>query len=82
MESSLFDSSDSGRHARTLKHAQYVTFDEPLSLERDGQLPKVTVAYETYGQLSADRDNAVLICHALSGDSHVAGHEEGDDEGW
>ncbi|MGA2035245.1 MAG: homoserine O-acetyltransferase, partial [Thermoguttaceae bacterium] len=39
-------------------------------------------AFETYGQLSARRDNAVLVCHALSGDSHVARHDAGDAPGW
>ena len=48
-----------------------------LLLERGGRLPRVTVAYETYGTLNAARDNAVLICHALSGDSHVARHDDG-----
>ncbi len=38
-----------------------------------GHLPSVTVAYETWGQLNADRSNAILICHALSGDSHAIG---------
>jgi len=40
------------------------------------------VVYETYGQLSPRADNAVLICHALSGDSHVAQHDADDDAGW
>jgi homoserine O-acetyltransferase len=77
-----FESSDSDRHARQLAHAQYVTFDEPFPLECGGCLPSVTVAYETYGRLSPERDNAVLICHAISGDSHVARHHEQDDAGW
>jgi homoserine O-acetyltransferase/O-succinyltransferase len=82
MSNDLFESSDSIRHARPLKHAQYVTFQEPLRLEHGGILPEVTVAYETYGQLSPGKDNVVLICHALSGDSHVAAHDETDDPGW
>jgi len=76
------DSSDAVRTAGPLRHALHVTFDEPLALELGGRLPQVTVAYETYGELSPARDNAVLICHALSGDSHVARHDEEDDPGW
>jgi homoserine O-acetyltransferase len=53
-----------------------------LDLELGGGLPDVTVAYESYGQLNAARDNAILICHAISGDSHVARHDEQDDPGW
>jgi homoserine O-acetyltransferase len=82
MNTDLFESSDTLRHARPLKYAQYVTFDQPLELELGGRLPQVTVAYETYGRLNAKGDNAVLICHALSGDSHVAQHDEADDPGW
>ena len=44
-----------------------------LSLERGGVLPDVTVAYETWGTLSPSGDNAVLVEHALTGDSHVVG---------
>lgn len=77
-----YESSDSTRSGKTLQHAQYVTFDDVLRLEHGGELPAVTVAYETYGALNANRDNAVLVCHALSGDSHVARHDEDDDPGW
>jgi homoserine O-acetyltransferase len=79
---SSFDSSDSGRHARTLRHLQSLTLAESFPLESGGQLPSVTVAYETYGRLNPAKDNAVLICHAISGDSHVAQHDAADDPGW
>ena len=44
-----------------------------VALERGGLLPDVRVAYETWGRPNAARDNAVLVAHALTGDSHVAG---------
>ncbi|OJV81273.1 MAG: homoserine O-acetyltransferase [Cellulomonas sp. 73-92] len=46
----------------------------PLELEGGGRLPAVTIAYETWGTLAADGSNAVLVLHALTGDSHVTGH--------
>jgi len=83
VEKSLtFESSDTQRSAGPLPFAQTVGFDQPLALELGQTLPGVTVVYETYGVLSARRDNAVLICHALSGDSHVARHDEADAPGW
>ena len=82
MSNEFSSSSDSVRSAAPLKYARSVTFDTPLELERGGMLPEVTVVYETYGKLSAEKDNAVLICHALSGDSHVARHDEADEPGW
>jgi len=77
-----FTSSDSVRGDAPLKHARSVTFAEPLELELGGRLPEVTVVYETYGRLNEAGDNVVLVCHALSGDSHVARHGEADDPGW
>jgi len=82
MSDDFFFSSDTVRHGRALKYAQKVSFDEPLSLELGGTLERIDVAYETYGRLNEAKDNAVLICHAISGDSHVAAHDEADDPGW
>ncbi len=82
MSEDVFQSSDNIRSGTPLKHIQYVAFDEPLELELGGRLENVRVAYETYGRLSAAADNAVLICHAISGDSHVASHDADDDPGW
>jgi len=81
MTDELFDS-DAVRHARPLRHVQTVAFDEAFTLESGGRLSSVTVAYETYGQLNAAKDNAVFIGHAISGDSHVAAHGDEDDSGW
>ena len=47
--------------------------DRPFVLEGGGQLRDITVAYETWGELAADGANAVLVCHALTGDSHASG---------
>ena len=49
------------------------TREEPFALDSGASLGPVDVEYETYGTLAPGRDNAVLICHALSGDAHVAG---------
>ena len=59
---------------------------EKLTLESGAQLGPVTIAYEIYGSLNEKKDNAILIAHAFSGDSHVAGHYATDKEdekpGW
>ena len=55
----------------------------PVKLQFGGQLAGVTVAYETYGRLDASGGNAILVCHALTGDSHVAGAVPGQSlPGW
>jgi homoserine O-acetyltransferase len=57
--------------------------DTPLRLDSGGQLDHVQIAYRTYGVLNADRSNAVLVCHALTGDQHVAGiHPANGKPGW
>jgi len=59
-------------------------FDEPLTLRSGKVLPSYDLMVETYGELNADRSNAVLICHALSGDHHAAGYHSMEDRkpGW
>ena len=75
-------STDDLRSPAPLRHASYWVSETPQALEAGGLLPGITVCYETWGTLNADGSNAVLICHALSGDSHVARHDEEDDPGW
>lgn len=58
-------------------------FDTPLPLDSGAALSPFEVAYQTYGTLNADRSNAVLVCHALTGDQHVAGvHPHSGKPGW
>lgn len=63
---------------------QIAHFNEPLTLKSGQVLPQFNLIYETYGELNADKSNAVLICHALSGHHHVAGkhHEDDKNPGW
>lgn len=77
-----FTSSDDLRTARPLRHARLVTLPGPIRLEQGGVLPEITVCYETWGEPDAGRGNAILVCHALSGDSHAARHDPEDDPGW
>ncbi|MDJ0278349.1 homoserine O-acetyltransferase [Sphingomonas sp. 2R-10] len=59
------------------------TLATPLALDGGATLPAIDIAYETYGTLSPARDNAVLICHALTGDQHVAStHPRTGKPGW
>lgn len=52
----------------------------PLSLDGGASLEQVSIAHETYGTLNPERDNVILVCHALSGDAHAAGWSSGDDD--
>ena len=64
--------------------AQSAHFDTPLTLKSGAVLPQFHLTYETYGELNADKSNAVLVCHALSGNHHVAGKYKETDKspGW
>ena len=59
-------------------------FDQALKLDCGRTLPQYDLIYETYGKLNDSRSNAILICHALSGDHHAAGYHSEDDKkpGW
>ena len=57
--------------------------DQPLMLDSGGRISGLELAYRTYGDLNADRSNAVLVCHALTLDQHVAGrHPTTGKPGW
>jgi homoserine O-acetyltransferase len=59
-------------------------FEEPLELSSGAHIAGYELRYETYGTLNAERDNAVLVCHALNASHHVAGRasDHPDDVGW
>jgi|SRR5579872_4747245 len=66
---------------------QFATLCEPpteLTLVAGAKLGPIRVAYETYGELTPERDNAIFVCHALTGDAHVAGLHAATDRkpGW
>src|SRR5690606_24412840 len=63
---------------------QKFQFEEPLELECGRILPRFELMVETYGELTADKSNAILICHVLSGHHHAAGYHHAEDKksGW
>ena len=63
---------------------QFLHFADALQLECGKTLEEYDIAYETYGELNASASNAILICHALSGDQHAAGYHSMEDRkpGW
>ena len=58
--------------------------DKGFKLERGGVLPEINVAYERYGKISENKNNVILLCHALTGDAHAAGYHSKKDKkpGW
>lgn len=63
---------------------QTAHFSDALTLKCGAVLPQYDLVYETYGTLNADKSNAVMICHALSGNHHLAGKYRAEDKypGW
>jgi homoserine O-acetyltransferase len=63
---------------------EYVTFETELQLESGRLLGPITLAYETYGRLNAERSNTILVTHAWTGDAHAAGRNAAEDRrpGW
>ncbi|MCU0989946.1 MAG: alpha/beta fold hydrolase, partial [Xanthomonadales bacterium] len=61
---------------------RYLRIEEPFRFASGGQIPRVDVAYETWGELNAERSNALLILTGLSPDAHAASSEDNPVEGW
>ncbi|MCF6253638.1 MAG: homoserine O-acetyltransferase, partial [Thiomicrorhabdus sp.] len=61
---------------------QIMSIETPLTLSSGSVLPRYDLVYETYGKLNQDASNALLLCHALSGNHHVAGLDADNKPGW
>ncbi len=87
MTTQLTETFDPGEGSVGLVETQFASLfspSAPLVLASGKELGPITVAYETYGELSPGRDNAIFVCHALTGDAHAAGWHAPDDRkpGW
>ena len=87
MSTQLTETFDPGEGSVGLVETQHTTLFEPpspLVLASGKELGPIQVAYETYGKLAPDRDNAIFICHALTGDAHAAGWHSPEERkpGW
>jgi homoserine O-acetyltransferase len=72
-----------GKESVGIIATQYYKPSDDLVLEGGERLENITIAYETYGKLNKEKSNAIMVCHALSGDAHAAGWHEGDSKpGW
>ena len=78
----MFHSSDDLRSNKISDYVKYLKLDTQIVLESGFTFDDCVIAYETYGQLNAEKNNAILICHAISGDSHVSKHDDNDVDGW
>uniref|UniRef100_A0A7C2K081 Homoserine O-acetyltransferase n=1 Tax=Schlesneria paludicola TaxID=360056 RepID=A0A7C2K081_9PLAN len=84
IESAVATGNDDGVGFVSTQFIELFAPPNPLVLESGEQFGPITVAYETYGELTERRDNAIFVCHALTGDAHVAGRHTPDDRkpGW
>ena len=74
--------SDFNRTGELSKHVKFFESKETFKLSSGEKLYEIKLAYETYGKLNNEKTNAILVCHAISGDSHVARHNKQDLPGW
>lgn len=86
--SEYVEADPSGNALHTQKQFFHFAEDDPFILQSGARLGPVCLAYETLGTLNAEKNNAILVLHALTGDSHMAGYygvespEKGDKPGW
>ncbi len=73
MEAKYLATTNKARQESATKYFVFANPPEELILESGEKLGPITLAYETYGELNAQKSNAILVLHALSGDAHVAG---------
>ena len=75
---------DSARESVGIVKPQIARFSDRLNLDCGKSISDISLTYETYGELNKNKDNAILICHALSGDHHAAGYHSKEDKkpGW
>ncbi len=86
MSTKLADTEDSASPDGFVCRESTTLYEQPnpLVLESGQTLGPITVAYQTYGTLSPRKDNAIFVCHALTGDAHVAGRHNSEEKkpGW
>ncbi len=82
-ETATGSAADGGSVSNATSHVHSFSADQPLKLDGGVDLAPIEIAYQTYGHLNADKSNAVLICHALTGDQHAANdHPSTGKPGW
>ena len=74
--------SDLNRTGELSNHVKFFENKDTFELSSGEKLNEIKLAYETYGELNNEKSNAILVCHAISGDSHVARHDKQDLPGW
>ena len=74
--------SDLNRTGELSNHVKFFEYKDDFKLSSGEKLSEIKLAYETYGELNNEKSNAILVCHAISGDSHVARHDKQDLPGW
>ena len=69
---------------KILTETKFYELEDEILLEGGKVLKNVEIAYETYGNLNKNKDNAILVCHALTADAHAAGYHSLEDKkpGW